>query len=98
MNNDAMKETMMETLVRLASLLDESEPSAYANKTPHELAKVVASNLASMKSSGVLSDSKKMNGMFLPTASLQDIAMDNGWGDQYLALASQFDTCLKACR
>jgi hypothetical protein len=31
--------------------------------------------------------------MFLPTGSLQELSISNGWEDEYLKLADQFDTC-----
>lgn len=40
---------------------------------------------------------EKMVNMFLPTASLQEIAMDNGWGSQYIELAGHFEKALKMC-
>jgi len=33
----------------------------------------------------------EISGLFLPTGPLQEVALDNGWGDEYLALADRFD-------
>jgi hypothetical protein len=33
----------------------------------------------------------EISGLFLPTGALQEVALDNGWGDEYLALADRFD-------
>lgn len=97
MNTAELREKMIKVLSHLIDFLSESEPSAYASKTPNELAQVVAANLESMKVSSLLSSPEQMNNMFLPTASLQEIAMDNGWGNQYLELASHFEIALEAC-
>ena len=32
--------------------------------------------------------------LFAPTGSLQEISISNGWGAEYLALASEFDTAI----
>ncbi len=97
MNEVELKEKMVKVLTHLVDFLADSEPSAYASKLPSDLSKVVSSNLESMKSSGYLSSPEEMNNMFLPTASLQEIAMDNGWGNQYLELASHFEMALGVC-
>ena len=31
--------------------------------------------------------------MFLPTGSFQELSVSNGWGDEFLQLAEQFDAC-----
>ena len=35
---------------------------------------------------------KKITGLFLPAASLQEISLDNNWGDEFLKLAAEFDS------
>ena len=97
MTDEELQEKMSKVLAYLIDFLKESEPSAYASKTPDELIKVVSSNLESIKSSGFLSSPEQMINMFLPTASLQEIAMDNGWGTQYLELSEHFEIALAAC-
>ncbi|UPT65836.1 MAG: hypothetical protein M0D57_15120 [Sphingobacteriales bacterium JAD_PAG50586_3] len=32
---------------------------------------------------------------FAPTATFQELAMSNGWGDEYLILADRFDEAIK---
>ena len=82
---------MEQALSYLLQLLRDSEPSAYASRLPADLIQVVSANLRSVKSAGYLVNPAAITEMFLPTASLQDIAMDNGWGSQYLELSSYFD-------
>ncbi len=86
-----MQIKMEKVLTDLAALLEDSEESTWASQSPKELLQIVAENLASIQSSGFLSSPKSMATMFLPTASLQDIAIDNSWGKQYLELANQFE-------
>ena len=40
---------------------------------------------------GNMSSLKKMKLLFLPTATLQEHSISNGWPDEYLALAEKFD-------
>lgn len=40
---------------------------------------------------GNLSSLKKYKSYFLPTATFQEIAVSNAWGDEYLRLAGLFD-------
>ena len=88
---ETQEEKMERALTYLVELLNDSEPSAYATKTPDDLLQIVSENLESVKSDGCLASPGAMIEMFLPTASLQEIAMDNGWGSQYLELSSYFD-------
>jgi len=97
METDELKDKMEKVLAHLVSFLSESEESLYGSQTPNELLKVVSANLDSVKSSGFLSSPEQLVNMFLPTASLQEIAMDNGWGSQYIELAEHFELALEAC-
>jgi hypothetical protein len=97
METEAMKEKMEKVLTHLESFLSDSEESMFGSKTPEELLVVVSANLASVKSTGYLSSPEQMVNMFLPTASLQEIAMDNGWGSQYIELADHFEKALESC-
>ncbi|PAJ71781.1 hypothetical protein CJF42_24905 [Pseudoalteromonas sp. NBT06-2] len=97
MEVEAMKDKMEKVLTHLESFLSDSEESMFGSKTPQELLVVVSANLSSVKSTGYLSSPEQMLNMFLPTASLQEIAMDNGWGSQYIELADHFEQALESC-
>jgi hypothetical protein len=89
----------METiLINLLHHLENSRESLYATETPEELLKIISLELNSVRKTGKLSKLNQMVILFLPTGSLQKIAMDNGWGDEYLVLAKSFDQGLKECR
>lgn len=97
MENEELKEKMEKVLTHLENFLNESEESLFGSQTPEDLLKVVSANLQSVKSTGYLSSPEQMVNMFLPTASLQEIAMDNGWGGQYIKLANHFELALNVC-
>mgnify|MGYP005995465715 CR=1 FL=1 len=97
MEPELLRDKMEKVLTHLVNFLSDSKESPYGDETPEELIAVVSSNLQSIKSSGLLSSPEKMTKIFLPTASLQEIAQDNGWGNQYIELAEHFELALKAC-
>ena len=37
-----------------------------------------------------------MNVLFLPTGPLQELSLDEGWGDEFCALADRFDVAVRA--
>jgi hypothetical protein len=97
MNTDERKKKMIAVLTHLVYFLGNSESSLYAGNTPDELMQVVKANLANMKLYGVLLSPDEMKNMLLPTSSLQEIAIDNGWGNQYIELAAHFEIALDTC-
>lgn len=44
---------------------------------------------------GDLQSMEKLNYLFLPTASLQEHSISNGWAEEYLKLANEFDRIYK---
>lgn len=97
METEKLQNKMVKVLSYLVDFLEDSNESTYANESPKELLKIVTSNLKSVQSSGYLCTPELMIDMFLPTASLQEIAMDNGWGEQYIELSEHFELALDAC-
>ena len=98
METEKLKAKMEKVLAQLESFLCESEESFFGSQSPKDLLKIVSANLQSVKSTGYLASPEQMVNMFLPTASLQEIAIDNGWGSQYFELADHFELALEACR
>jgi hypothetical protein len=41
---------------------------------------------------------RELHVLFLPSGPLQDIAIDSGWHDKYMTLASRFDELYRQCR
>jgi hypothetical protein len=59
-----------------------SNESVFADETPEELIKVINTNKNNID---------KIKVLFLPTTPLQDIAIDNGWGNKFNEIASKID-------
>ena len=55
----------------------------------HEYAKLYNSAM-----SGELSAIRELEIWFAPTGPLQEMAMSNGWSDEYMKLASRFDEAI----
>lgn len=81
---------------RIIDLLDQSEDTIWANYTVDEAKEILQTELENYKQTQKLSDSGKsrINFLFLPTSALQEISMDNGWGDEYIKLSNIFDKYL----
>ncbi|MBU1171701.1 MAG: hypothetical protein KKD44_19280 [Proteobacteria bacterium] len=98
MREKELQQKMEKVLLHIVNFLEDSQESIYANESPKDLLKVANTNLKSVQISGRLSNPELMVNMFLPTASLQEIAIDNGWGSQYIELSKHFDMAFDACR
>ena len=70
--------------------LEKSEDSIWSDMDVAEVIVLINKQLYMLRCSGTVNVSK-LNYLFLPTAPLQEIAMENGWVDEYLELAEQFD-------
>ncbi len=70
--------------------LAKSEDSIWSDMEVEDTVKLIKKQLHLLKSSGKVNVSK-LNYLFLPTAPLQEIAMENGWVNEYSRLAAKFD-------
>ncbi|MCD9189015.1 MAG: hypothetical protein LUM44_21540 [Pyrinomonadaceae bacterium] len=89
-------EELISAFERIIKLLENSEDSIWANYTVDEAKEILQTELVNYKQTQKLSDSGKsrINFLFLPTSALQEISMDNGWGDQYVEISNIFDKYL----
>jgi len=78
-------------LEQTLSYLEKSEDSIWSDMEVGETVELLNKQLQLLQTSGKVNVSK-LNYLFLPTAPLQEIAMENGWVDEYLELAEQFDS------
>lgn len=83
-------EEFIEALIRTVELLKQSEDSAFTRYTCSEIILILEENINELKKNG--SYQKMTLAQFYgPTAAIQEISIDNGWGDEYLHLASIVD-------
>jgi hypothetical protein len=81
-------------LERLCSLIRASEDSLFAIDDTSQLLKQLEKEVKFLKTHGRIKNPSAIKFMLLPTNSLQDIAIDNGWGEEYIKLADQIETRL----
>jgi hypothetical protein len=84
-------EKMIELLEDLAYYLEESDPTPYASSEPRELAVEVREVMEELKSSNV-QHLGVLKFHFIPTGNYQEISMKNNWDEDYLMMASDFDS------
>lgn len=80
----------------IIELLKKSEDTIWANYSVEEAIQIFQTELENYKQTQKLSDSGKsgIHFLFLPTGALQEISIDNGWGDEYVQIANVFDKYL----
>jgi hypothetical protein len=81
---------LLDALERTCKLLDESKESDWSPLTPAEVAKKLREEIAAAKRGGAV-DRLVVSVEFAPTSTIQEIAMANGWHDEYERLAQVVD-------
>jgi len=77
-------------VTQFISFLEKSEESIYSESSPSEIIKDLKFCIEGNKI-----DKKKLSFIILPTNALQDISIDNGWGDKFCELSSELGKLLK---
>ena len=87
---------LISALERTIKLLENSEDSAWANFSVDEAVKILRFELENCRETQRISFLSKdqIRFLFLPTSALQEISIDNGWGDEYLEIAAVIDKYL----
>ena len=82
--------TLSNVLREVRVLLSESQDSAWAVVAVSELVATIDKQIASLNATQMcrIMDLKQI---FAPTGPLQETAIDNGWGDRFLELSTEFD-------
>jgi hypothetical protein len=82
--NSALEETI--------SFLRNSQSSDWAGMSVEELILELESEIESIKNSQS-ADAKRIGFLFAPTGPIQEISIDNGWGDEFLRVSEIVDQC-----
>ena len=82
--------TLADTLTRVKDLLSSSEESIYAEAESQEIISILEANIRTLRTNGAY-QKDDLCLLFAPTGSIQDTAIDNGWGDDFLNLSEEFD-------
>jgi hypothetical protein len=91
--NDLDKERLCENLEKLYQLLVQSNDSAWSNESASKVAENVKCIYSDLKV-GKRIDISRFLIQKLPTGPIDDIAIDNGWGDEWIEISKVLDECL----
>lgn len=83
-----------ECLVKVIERIESSEDSIWAGLGGDEVCLDLKAAIEEIKE-GKEIDLGHLKMLFAPTGPIQEISMDNGWGDEYIKLSGQFDTLIK---
>ncbi len=86
---------LLNLLKRVCFLLDNSKESDWSPLSPKEVKANIESQME-LISRGVSIDKEKLIIEFLPTSTLQEIAMVNNWHKEYIRLAKKFDLLMQS--
>ena len=83
-------EKLLSALEKTLSHMQRSASSEWASKSVDELSRELEMNIVAIRSSGNI-DEGRLRFLFAPTAPIQEVAIDNGWGEDFLRLAEIVD-------
>ena len=86
-------ENLITTLEETIGLLKNSQPSDWASMSIEEIIQELEAEIAKAKNSERI-DRKLLSFLFAPTGSIQEISIDNGWGDDFLRISEVIDELL----
>ena len=83
-------EKLISALEETVTFLQNSHSSNWANMPVEEIIQGLESEIAKAKNSQPI-DAKLLGFLFAPTGAIQDTAIDNGWGDEFLRISDIVD-------
>ncbi|MGE4158142.1 MAG: hypothetical protein AB7F75_03510 [Planctomycetota bacterium] len=82
----SLKNALIEAKVELKT----SEDSVYAGRSVEQVVAILDSQIESIETSKTI-DRMLLANIFGPTASIQEISMNNGWSKKYMKIADVID-------
>lgn len=89
------KTRLLELLKRVCFLLDNSKESDWSPLSPKEVKANIETEMDLIRQ-GLSIDKDQLIIEFLPTSTLQEIAMVNNWHEEYIRLAKKFDLLIQS--
>ena len=83
-------EKLNSALAEPVSLLRNSQSSIYAGLTVEEIIEKLEAEIMKAKNYQPI-DAKLLRLLFAPTGAIQDTAIDNGWGEEFLRISEVVD-------
>lgn len=89
-------DALLSALEELAGLLRRSQESLYASCAPAQAASAITREIDSLTRANTFADADELRLLFAPTGALQEIALENGWGEAFLRIAAIWDAAQNA--
>lgn len=83
-------EKLISALEETLSFLRSSQSSGWANMSVEDIIQELESEIVKPKNSQPI-DLKLLSTLFAPTGAIQEISIDNGWGDEFLRISALID-------
>jgi hypothetical protein len=80
-------ENLAKALEQTILFLRQAEDSLWSSLSVDE---IIENELSNIKNSQKI-DVKRLSFLFAPTGSIQDVSIDNGWGNEFLELSKVID-------
>ena len=87
-------EELISALQATIDYLRKSDDSLYAKQANEELISALEYILKSLNQHGIF-DKDELGLIFAPTGSLQEIAIDNSWGEEFIQFSAIVDKYVK---
>ncbi|WP_289032223.1 hypothetical protein [uncultured Paraglaciecola sp.] len=92
LGNKAASE-LISVLEETLKFLEASEDSIWSDMEVKQTVDLINNAIQALKTTRRVRISK-LYYIFLPTAPLQEISIENGWAEEFLELAGKFDICM----
>ena len=83
-------ENLAKALDQTVLFLKDSEDSLWSSLSVQEIIEQLETELNKIKKSQQI-DLKRLSYLFAPTGCIQDISIDNGWGNEFIELSNVID-------
>lgn len=80
----------MSAVLKTIELLQNSLDSPFSHSSVADVIAILQKIQLQFEQTG-LEDKPTLNALFAPTGPIQEIAIDNGWGNEFLSLAAEID-------
>lgn len=77
-------------LERIAMRLESSHDPVWSSASVEDMRELLSGSIAALKRQEE-PDIESLKLAFLPTSSIQEISMENGWAEDYLRMAGELD-------
>ena len=78
-------------LEQTIAYVDKSDVELFSSRSSNELKREISQYLDELKA-GRIRDIRIFEMLFAPTSPLQELSIDNNWGNEFCEIAGQFDS------